>query len=256
MERKPSLIPFITAGDPDLNKTLDFLKIMDRYADVIELGIPFSDPIADGKTIQMSSARALGSGTSMAGVLDVVSKFKEGSDTPIVVMTYYNLIYHMGLDSFLAMAKEKGVDGIIIVDLPLEESSEYRRLCEETGLKTIFLAAPNTSLERIRDIDEASTGFVYLVAHLGTTGERENIPASTLELLGKAKRICKRPVAVGFGVSSPTHVAQLAQAGADAIIVGSSIVKLIEEYGRDAGPYIDERLRSYEEAMKSRMEKV
>ncbi|HPR42564.1 MAG TPA: tryptophan synthase subunit alpha [Candidatus Methanofastidiosa archaeon] len=249
MIRSPTIIPFVMCGDPDLDSTLGFLMALDKYADVIELGIPFSDPIADGKAIQKASVRALESGTRVEDAFDIVSRFRERSDTPVVLMTYYNLIYRMGPRKFLTKARDAGASGTIIVDLPLEESQEYREICKEVGLKAVFLVAPNTDLERVRSIDDASTGFVYLVAHLGTTGERDIVPKATLNLLKEVKTVCKRPVAVGFGISTPDHVAQLLDSKADAVVVGSALVSIIEKHGRDAIPYLEERMLSFKKAV-------
>jgi len=144
MFRKPALITFITAGDPHPRATLDFMLTLDEYADVIELGIPFSDPMADGSTIQKANVRALKAGTKVRDVFEIVRGFREHSDTPVILMTYYNPVYKMGVDRFVKKAKESGADGMIVVDLPLEESHEYLRICNEYRMGTVFLAAPNT----------------------------------------------------------------------------------------------------------------
>jgi len=247
LRERPTIIPYIMCGDPDTESTLEFLKAMDGHVDAIELGIPFSDPIADGPTIQKAAVRALDSGTTVDDVFDVVSRFRNISDTPVVLMTYYNLIYRRGAGEFLEKAKKSGVNGTIVVDLPLEESEEHIKISRRLGLDTIFLAAPNTDDERMRKIDDASTAFVYLVSHLGTTGARKLLPETTLDLLLKAKEICRKPLAVGFGISTPIHVSKLVANGADAVVVGSELVKIIEERGADAGSYLKEKIISLKE---------
>ncbi len=243
MFRRPALITFITAGDPDVNSTIEFLSILDRYSDVIELGIPFSDPMADGRVIQMANVRALRSGTKVKDVFNVVREFKMESDTPVVLMTYFNPVYRRGVERFVSEAKRCGVDAMIVVDLPLEEARDYLEICERYEMGTVFLAAPNTPDERLRMIDEASSAFVYLISLYGTTGAREKVSDLAFKLLSRAKRICKKPVAVGFGVSKSEHVRQLINAGADGVVVGSAIVDLIGKFGRDAGDAIEEKLK-------------
>ncbi len=247
MFRKPSLITFITAGDPNPKATLDFMLALDGYADVIELGIPFSDPMADGETIQRANVRALKAGTKVKDVFEIVRRFREHSNTPVVLMTYYNPVYRMGVERFVREAKESGANGMIIVDLPLEESREYLKICNEHGMGTVFLAAPNTPDDRLKAIDEASSLFVYLISLYGTTGAREKIPETAFKLLRRAKRVCRKPLAVGFGVSSSDHVAALIEEGADGVVVGSALVKIIEEFGWEA---TDELVKKVKELRK------
>ena len=243
MFRKPALITFITAGDPDIKATLEFLLTLDRYSDVIELGIPFSDPMADGKAIQKANVRALKAGTKIKDVFNVVKEFREYSDTPIVLMTYYNPVYRRGVERFIAEAKESGVDAMIVVDLPLEEAEEYLSVCEKYDMGTVFLAAPNTPDDRLKAIDEASSAFVYLISLYGTTGARDKLSKLAFELLNRAKKICTKPLAVGFGVSKAEHVRDLIKAGADGVVVGSAIVDIIGRYGREAIDHLEEKLR-------------
>ena len=243
MIRKPTLITYITAGDPDIPSTLEFLRILAKYSDLIELGIPFSDPMADGKTIEKSHYRALKSGTKVMDVLNVVREFKREFDVPIVLMSYYNPIYVRGVESFVGNARGCGVDGMLIVDLPVEESDEYLDVCCKYDMKTVFLASPNTSNERLRVIDEVSTGFVYLVSLYGTTGERDEISSLAFDLVSRARSICRNPLAVGFGISKSEHVKDILNAGADGVVVGSAIVKLIEKFGRYAGDEIERKCR-------------
>lgn len=243
MFRRPALITFITAGDPNIKATLNFLLVLEKYADVIELGIPFSDPMADGKAIQKANVRALRSGTKVSDVFNVVKEFREYSDKPIVLMTYYNLVYRRGIERFVREAKDVGVNGMIVVDLPLEEANEYLEVCERYGMGTIFLAAPNTPDDRLKMIDEASSAFVYLISLYGTTGAREKLSHLAFDLLRRAKMICKKPVAVGFGVSKAEHVKELIKAGADGVVVGSALVEIIEKYGEDAEEELEKKVR-------------
>ncbi len=240
---KPALITFITAGDPNIKATLDFMLALDKYADVIELGIPFSDPMADGRTIQKANVRALKAGTKVKDVFEIVKEFREHSDTPVVLMTYYNPVYRRGVERFIKEAKDAGANGLIIVDLPVEEASEYLNICEMYKMGTIFLAAPNTSDERLRLIDEASSAFVYLISLYGTTGARERVSELAFKLIKRAKRICRKPLAVGFGVSKAEHVSELLKAGADGVVVGSALVEIIEKYGEEASEELKKKVK-------------
>ncbi len=243
-----SLITFITAGDPTTQDTLSFLKAMDEHADIIELGIPSTDPMADGPTIQKADHRALKGGFKIDEIFEIVREFRKDSNTPIILMTYYNVIYVKGMNRFITEARESGVDGMITVDLPIDEADEYLSVCSENRIKPIFLVAPNTEDERLKKIDEAS-GFVYLVSTLGTTGARDDISKMTYEALDRVKSVCEKPVAVGFGVSKPDHVKALTEAGADGVVVGSSIVKLIEKYGDQAADKIERKVRKLKEPL-------
>ncbi len=234
------LITFITAGDPSPSLTLDYMLALEKNSDIIELGLPFSDPMADGPTIQKANVRALKAGTKVKDVFSIVKSFREYSEKPVVLMTYYNPVYVRGVENFVKEAKESGINGMIVVDLPVEESSDYLRACEKHGMDTIFLAAPNTPDDRLRVIDEVSSAFVYLVSLYGTTGARDRIPETAFQLIRRAKKICRNPVCVGFGVSKEEHVAELIKAGADGVVVGSAIVKIVEEYGRDASDKLEE----------------
>lgn len=240
---KPALITFITAGDPNIKATLDFMLALDKYADVIELGIPFSDPMADGRTIQRANVRALKAGTKVKDVFEVVKEFREYSDTPVVLMTYYNPVYRRGVDKFVREAKDAGANGLIIVDLPVEEASDYLNICEKYEIGTVFLAAPNTPEERLRIIDEASSAFVYLISLYGTTGARERVSELAFKLIKRAKKVCRKPLAVGFGVSRAEHVAELIKAGADGVVVGSALVEIIEKYGEDASEELRKKVK-------------
>jgi len=221
------LVSFIVAGDPDKNHTIEYLYALDESSDIIELGIPFSDPVADGKTIQEGYIRALKNGFKVYDVFDIIKKFRKRSDTPIVLMTYYNIVYVRGLEQFLKEAKSAGADGLIIVDLPLEEGEEYIDYCKKFGLDTIFLIAPSTSIDRIKQIDISTTGFVYLISLYGTTGARDTVSNEAFELLKKTKDICRNPLFVGFGISNREQVASLVKAGTNGVVVGSAFVNMI-----------------------------
>jgi tryptophan synthase alpha chain len=246
-----SLITFITAGDPNPDVTLKFMLALEKYSDVIELGIPFSDPMADGRTIQKANVRALKAGTKISMVFDIVRAFRDYSDKVIVLMTYYNPVYVRGNEAFVKLAKDAGVDGLIVVDLPIEEAEEYLNACRKHKMDTIFLAAPNTPDERLRLIDEASSAFVYLVSLYGTTGARDEISTSAFNLLNRAKNVCKKPVCVGFGVSKKQHVEKLIKHGADGVVVGSALVQLIEKYGKDAAKKLEEKTRELKEGCRA-----
>jgi len=243
-----SLIPFITAGDPDKKSTLKFLRSLDKYADTIELGIPFTDPMADGPIIQDAVKRALESDTSIDDVLDIVKAFRKTSNTPIILMTYYNPVYVYGVEKFVDSAVRAGVHATIVVDLPVEESDEYLTVCAEHGLGNIFLAAPNTGEERLKKIDEVSS-FVYLVSNFDITGSKKGVSELTCSAIERTKKNCVKPVAVGFGISEPSHVEEIMSAGADGVVIGSALVKCIEEHGSDAGHFLEEKMKRFKEVM-------
>lgn len=239
---KKDLIVFLTAGDPNLKATLDFMLSIEKYA-LIELGIPFSDPIADGKTIQRSYYRALKNGFKVKDVFKIAREFRQHSEKPLILMTYYNPVFRMGLKSFVEKAKESGFNAILLVDLPIDEAGDYIEVCKKLDMKTVFLAAPNTRDERLKKIDDASSAFVYLISLYGTTGAREELSNLAIGFLSRAKKICKSPLAVGFGVSKAEHVEVLMKNGADGVVVGSAIVEIIEKFGADASSYLEEKVR-------------
>ncbi len=230
LEEDGALIAYIMGGDPDIETTE---RVVDALiaggADIIELGIPFSDPIADGKSIQEAAVRSLAAGTKPSDVLGAVARLKKKHSTPIAIMTYYNILYSPGLDRFLSEAKKASVDALIVPDLPLDETEDYSRLARKYSLDTILLAAPTTSPARMKSLVKHSTGFLYLVSLLGVTGARSQLGDATLELVKEAKRMTrgKIPLGVGFGISKPEHVRAVLAAGADAVIVGSSIVNMV-----------------------------
>jgi len=221
------LVGYITAGDPTPQQTPRIADALLRGGvDILELGLPFSDPIADGPTIQAASLRALNAGTTPMKVLEIAKKIKSAHDVPVVVMTYYNPVFRIGLERFLGAAVEHLIDGFIVPDLPVEEADEYSKTA-----KAIFLAAPSTSNERLTRIVNASSGFLYLVSHYGVTGAKAAVEESTVGLIKRVKPFTngKIPLAVGFGISKPEHVKTVIEAGADAAIVGSAFIKIIQK---------------------------
>jgi len=228
-KRKKAFIAFIMAGDPNLSITKDLIFELEKQgADIIELGVPFSDPLADGPTIQRSSERALKNKITLDSVSNLVRNVRSKSQIPIVFLTYYNLLYHYGLQKFIHKAKSSGVDGVIIPDLPPEESGELRRIAKKNKFSIIHLMAPTSSTKRIKMIADASTGFIYYVSLTGTTGARKELPKEISNSLRKIKRMTKKPVCVGFGISKPEQVRSISKL-ADGVIVGSAIIKVIEQ---------------------------
>jgi tryptophan synthase alpha chain len=223
------IVAYITAGDPSLDATLKFVLALDEAgADVIELGIPFSDPLADGPTIQRASERALNAGTTLARVLDLIPRIRESSEVPLLLFGYYNPILQMGLEKFAAAASSAGADGVLVTDLTPEESDEYRRALSAHHLDTVFLGAPTSSDERLKKIAACSSGFLYLISRTGVTGEKDALPEDLPALLRRARKVTQLPIAVGFGISQPVHVSVLGGL-ADAAVVGSALVSEIEK---------------------------
>jgi tryptophan synthase alpha chain len=226
------IIAYITAGDPSLDATLRFvLALAEAGTDVIELGIPFSDPLADGLTIQRASERALKAGTTLSGVLDLVRRIRKTCQIPIVLFGYYNPIFQMGLEKFAAAASSAGADGVLVVDLTPEESAEYRRILASHHLDAIFLGAPTSTDERLAIVASCSNGFLYLVSRTGVTGAKDSLPDDLPALVRRARRVTELPIAVGFGISLPTHVSVLGGL-ADAAVIGSALVSEIERATR------------------------
>jgi tryptophan synthase alpha chain len=222
------IVAYITAGDPSLDATLKFvLALGDAGADVIELGIPFSDPLADGPTIQRASERALKSHTTLAQVIDLVREIRKQSEVPIVLFGYYNPVLQMGLEKFASSAATAGADGALITDLTPEESDDYRRILTAHNLDTIFLGAPTTTDDRLAKIAAVSSGFLYLISRTGVTGAKDSLPDDLPSLLRRARKVTQLPIAVGFGISLPGHVSVLGGL-ADAAVVGSALVSEIE----------------------------
>lgn len=229
--KEGGLIAYITAGDPKLSFLPNAVgALVDGGADIIELGVPFSDPLADGKTIQAASFRALKKGISIKTVIEMAGKIKDDCKTPIVLLTYYNPVFRMGLNPFFESAQANSVCGVIIPDLPIEEGTEYKKIAEKCGIDTIFFATPLTSADRLKKILDYTSGFLYLISVLGVTGIRQKIQKATVETIKKTNAVLKgkTPLAVGFGISKPQHVKEIITNGADAAIVGSGFVKIME----------------------------
>jgi tryptophan synthase alpha chain len=228
-ERKEGgLICYVMAGDPSVEATGEIVKALENGgADIIEIGFPFSDPVADGLTIQAAGLRALAAGMSIQRYFDLIKDLDV--QVPLVCMTYYNPVFRYGVDKFIERASEAGISGLIIPDIPIEETADLKKSCEKNGLDLIFLIAPTTTDERVRKILERGSGFLYLVSRLGVTGTRENVSSSTNELLSR----------VGFGISTGRQANEVIQAGADAVIVGSAFVRIIEE-----GQNVNEKLEA------------
>jgi tryptophan synthase alpha chain len=223
------IVAYITAGDPSLDAARKFvLALAEAGADVIELGVPFSDPLADGPTIQRASERALKSGTTLAGVLELVRQVRQHSQVPLVLFSYYNPILQMGLEKFATAAETAGADGVLATDLTPEESDDYRRILAAHHLDTIFLGAPTSTDERLAKIAACSSGFLYLISRTGVTGAKDALPDDLPALLRRARAVTQLPIAVGFGISLPGHVSVLGGL-ADAAVVGSALVTEIEK---------------------------
>jgi tryptophan synthase alpha chain len=224
-----AFIAFVTAGDPSLEETYKLVLEMEKQgADIVELGIPFSDPIADGPVIQTSSQRALEKGVNLNKIFHLVKELRKKTDVPLVFLSYYNPIFHYGVERFVEDAVQSGVDGVIVADLPPEEAQEIKIFSFKEGLDTIFLAAPTSSTERLHKVAEASTGFIYCVSVAGVTGVRNSLAQSLKQRVESIKKITDKPVAVGFGVSS-TKTAEWVASFADGVIVGSAIVKVVQD---------------------------
>jgi tryptophan synthase alpha chain len=235
------LVIYLTAGDPSLDATGDLLEAIDRGgADIIELGIPFSDPLADGPVIQRASERALAGGTSLRKVLQMLPEWRKRVHAPIVLFSYYNPILQYCLEDFARDASEAGADGVLAVDLSPEEAGAYIETMRKWNLDTIFLAAPTSTDERLRRVADASTGFLYLIARAGVTGERSQMSQSTRPLIERVRKVTRLPLAVGFGLSSPEQVRSV-QDLADAAVVGSAVVRNIEEHFSSEGAAAVER---------------
>jgi len=222
---KCALIPFLTAGDPDLDTTIKALEILDRAgADLIELGVPYSDPLADGPVIQAAATRALRRGVKLGNVLEVVETVRDKLQAPIVLFSYYNPIYHQGIDRFLSRVAQAGVKGLVIPDIPLEEAEMVLKPAQTYGIEVTLLVAPISPKERISAIAQQSQGFIYLVSVTGVTGTRTEVGAKVKDLLPLLRSVTDKPVCVGFGVSQPEHAQQIREWGADGVIAGSAFV--------------------------------
>lgn len=228
-QKRKALITYITAGYPSMAATKKLvLELEKKGADIIELGVPFSDPLADGPTIQYSSQEALKKGTSLEKILTLVTDLRKSTQIPLVLMTYYNPVFHMGLLRFAEKAQRAGVDGIIVPDLPPDEGRELMAVAQPRDLDTIFLLAPTSTEERINLVSKYSRGFVYYVSVTGVTGARQSLPQELKEGLAQVRKKTKLPLCVGFGVSTPEQARELSR-GCDGIIVGSAIINIIRQ---------------------------
>ena len=247
-ENKKAFIPFITGGDPDLNTTKKLLIAMEAAgADLIEIGIPFSDPIAEGPVIQEASQRALAGGCTTDRLFEMVKEARKTVKIPMVFMTYINPIYTYGKERFMKRCVECQIDGVIVPDLPFEEKSELSGICEQYGIDLISLIAP-TSHDRIRMIAKEAKGFVYCVSSLGVTGVRTEITTNVGEMVKMVKEVNDIPAAIGFGISTPEQARNMASVS-DGAIVGSAIVKIVANYGRDCIPEVVKYVTSMKEAV-------
>jgi tryptophan synthase alpha chain len=224
-----ALICFTVAGDPDLETSIRVARtLIHAGTDILELGVPFSDPVADGPTIQRADDRAIAAGTTPDTVFAIVRELRQESDVPIVLLAYFNTIFRRGIDQFYRDAHSAGVDGILIADMPVEESAEVLRAAKKNRIEPIFLVAQTTSDERLHRITAHAGGFLYLVSVLGVTGARSSVPQAAFDLVRRVKAVTGLPVALGFGISTPDQVESCAAHGADGVIVGSAIVDIIE----------------------------
>lgn len=243
-EKNKAFIAFITAGDPTADFTVNMVLEMEKAgADIVEIGVPFSDPIAEGPVIQEANIRALGGGMTTDGVFDIVKRVREKSDIPLCLMGYLNPVFHYGYDRFFAKCQESGVDGIIIADLPYEEKAEADEVAAKYGVDVISLIAP-TSEQRIQMIAKESKGFIYLVSSMGVTGVRSQITTDVEKIAKSIKEVTDVPVAIGFGISTPEQAAEMA-GKADGSIVGSAIVRMIAADGENA----TEKVKAYVKSM-------
>lgn len=227
---RAALIPFFVIGDPDEETSYEIVKTaIDAGADVLELGIPFSDPVADGPTIQKADIRAMQAGMTPAKALAFIRRVSDYKPVPIGLLVYYNLIYHYGIERFFTEFKAAGGTSVLVADLTVDDADEIVPAATTAGLETVFMVTPNTSDARIKQLAEKTTGFIYTVSLMGTTGERTGLSDLIKPLIGRLKSLTDKPICVGFGISTPEHAKEIAAAGADGVIIGSRIIKFIEE---------------------------
>lgn len=248
-ERGKAFIAFITCGDPDLETTAAVVRAAAANgADLIELGIPFSDPTAEGPVIQGANLRALQGGVTTDKIFDLVRELRKDVSIPMVFMTYANVVYSYGAERFIRTCREIGIDGLILPDVPFEEKEEFLPLCHRYGVDLVSLIAP-TSENRIADIAAEAEGFLYIVSSLGVTGTRSEITTDLASIVSVVRRHSKIPCAVGFGISTPEQARKMADVS-DGAIVGSAIIKILEKYGRDAAPEVGKYVRSMKDALR------
>ncbi|MDR2435393.1 MAG: tryptophan synthase subunit alpha [Treponema sp.] len=244
-----AFIGFVTGGDPDIEKTKEFaLEMIRAGADLVEIGIPFSDPIAEGPVIQEANIRALAAGATVEKLFGMVKDIRRQSAVPLVFLTYLNPVFHYGYDAFFERCGRVGLDGIIIPDLPFEEQAEVREAASKYGVDIISLIAP-TSEERIKKIAQTASGYIYIVSSMGVTGVRGEITTDLASIVAALRSVTSLPAAIGFGIHTPAQAAEMAHI-ADGVIVGSAIVKIIAEYGAAAGPHIYRYVKEMKEAVR------
>lgn len=242
-EGRPALIAYLTAGDPGMARTVSLVRALERGgADLIELGVPFSDPVADGPVIQRASDRALKRGATLRGVLGIARQIRAESEIPILLFTYLNPALRHGLETLARDAVDHGIDGCLLTDLSVEEAEDYVAVMRAAGLDTVFLAAPTSSEKRLRLVAEYSTGFVYLVSRTGVTGAQSSLSDAVAPLVRRAREVTELPLAVGFGISRPEHAAAVG-AIADGVVVGSAFVRIVEQHSDD--PELEGRLERF-----------
>ena len=247
-ESGKAFIPFITGGDPDIKTTEKLVLAMaDSGADIIEIGIPFSDPIAEGNVIREADERALAGGCTIDGLFDMVKRLRGKTDIPLLFMTYINPVFVYGKKRFAGMCADCGIDGVIVPDLPFEERAEIAGECADSGVLLISMIAP-TSMERIGEIARSAEGFLYCVSSLGVTGVRSDIGTGAADMIGEVRKVSNVPCAVGFGISSPAQAREMA-AISDGVIVGSAIVKIVAEHGRDSLGQVSRFVREMKNAV-------
>jgi tryptophan synthase alpha chain len=245
----PGLVTYITAGDPDLPRTAGILRALDRAgADVLEVGVPFSDPLADGPVIQRATERALAAGTTLSGVLELLKSIRKEITAPIVVFSYANPILRLGAERFADRAREAGIDGVLVLDLPIEEADEFRGMLTARGIDTILLLSPTTTDVRLRRAAELGSGFLYAISRLGVTGAREALAEGAQEMVERIRKVSDLPIALGFGISKPDHVREVGR-WADAAVVGSALVDVIAREG--ASGDLNTRVEEYVRWLKS-----
>jgi tryptophan synthase alpha chain len=245
----PGLVTYVTAGDPDLERSAGILRALDRAgADVLEVGVPFSDPLADGPVIQRATERALAAGATLSGVLGLIERVRADLRAPIVVFTYANPVLRYGADRFADRAKDVGVDGVLVLDLPIEEADDFRTTLAARALDTILLLSPTTTDQRLRRAADLGSGFLYAISRLGVTGARDRIADGAADMVRRIRRVSSLPVALGFGISKPEHVREVGK-WADAAVVGSALVSVIAAAGASAD--LESRVEEYVRWLKS-----
>jgi tryptophan synthase alpha chain len=251
---RPAFIAYLVAGHPDHDGFLAAAEaVIDAGADILEIGMPFSDPVADGPTIQRAHTRALEGGMTMDRLFEAVREIRGSSEIPLLLMVYCNTVYRRGVERFYREAKEAGADAVLIVDMPPEEGTRAVRAAWESGLDQIFLIAPSTSDERVEQVLKSASGFVYLASLLGVTGAREALSDEASRLIGRVRPRTRLPLAVGFGISRPEHAAALRMAGADGVIVVSALVRIVDENAQDPEQMADE-IRNFIGAIRKALE--